>query len=92
MSSGKVFLGLLAGLAAGALLGVLFAPDKGSAIRKKLSKKGEDYTDALKEKFNDFLDTVSEKFDEVQEEVSDISEKRKSKTEGAKKETKTAAG
>jgi gas vesicle protein len=88
MSSGKVFLGLLAGLAAGALLGVLFAPDKGSATRKKLSKKGEDYTDA----FNEFLDTVSEKLDDVQEEVSDITEKRKSKTEGSKKETKTAAG
>jgi len=49
MNSGKVLLGVLAGLAAGALLGVLFAPEKGSDTRKKISKKGEDYADSLKE-------------------------------------------
>ncbi len=41
MSSGKVFLGILAGAAAGALAGILFAPEKGSKTRKKIVKKGE---------------------------------------------------
>ena len=86
MSSGKVLLGLLAGLAAGALLGVLFAPDKGSFTRKKISRKGEDFADALTEKFNEFLDTVSEKYDEVQEEVDKV----KSKADKVKKDIKTA--
>ena len=49
MSTGKVLLGVLAGVAAGAMLGILFAPDKGSNTRKKISKKGEDYADAVKE-------------------------------------------
>ena len=65
MSSGKVLLGLLAGVATGALLGVLFAPDKGSVIRKKISKKSDDYADALKEKFNEFMDNIYEKMEDV---------------------------
>jgi gas vesicle protein len=61
--SGKVFLGLLAGLAAGALLGVLFAPDKGSETRKKIIQKGEDYTDGIKEKFNSLIDELNQKIE-----------------------------
>ena len=59
MSSGKLLLGVLAGVATGALIGVLFAPDKGSVTRKKISKKGDDYADGLKENLNTFIETVS---------------------------------
>lgn len=62
MNSGKVILGALAGLAAGALIGVLFAPDKGSDSRHKIVKKGEDYLDSVKNKFNSLLDTISGKY------------------------------
>lgn len=90
MSSGKVLLGVLAGVAAGALLGVLFAPDKGSVTRKKITKKSDEYAEELKEKFNDFLDSISEKFEEVKEEVSDFAEKVQAKSEEVKKDAKTA--
>jgi len=90
MSSGKVLLGLLAGVAAGALLGVMFAPDKGSVTRKKLSRKGDDYADALKEKFDEFLDSVSEKFDDLKEKASDFAEEAESKFEKVKKDVKKA--
>jgi gas vesicle protein len=63
MSTGKVLLGVLAGVAAGALLGILFAPEKGTVTRGKILKKGEDYVDELKEKFSEFVDTVAEKFE-----------------------------
>lgn len=69
MSSGKVLLGLLAGIAAGATLGILFAPDKGASTRKKISKKSEAYAEALEEKFNDFIESLTEKFETVKEEV-----------------------
>jgi len=85
MSSGKVLLGVLAGVAIGAVLGVLFAPDKGWNTRKRISKKGEDLADDLREKFDEFLDSISVKVDDIKEEVADVSKKSK-----AKKEAKTA--
>ena len=74
MSSGKVLLGVLAGVAAGALLGVLFAPDKGWNTRKRISKKAEDYAEELKDKFSEFLETISGKTEEAKEEVTDFAE------------------
>jgi len=61
--SGKVFLGVLAGLAAGALLGILFAPDKGSETRKKIVTNGEEATQGIKDKFNDLIDELNQKID-----------------------------
>ena len=74
MNSGKVILGALAGLAAGALIGVLFAPDKGSESRNKIVKKGEDYLDSVKQKFNSLLDTISGKYNGGKVEVTDSGE------------------
>ncbi|MBK8191962.1 MAG: YtxH domain-containing protein [Lewinellaceae bacterium] len=50
MKTGKVLLGILGGVAIGALLGVLLAPDKGSNTRKKIRRKGEDLVDDVKAK------------------------------------------
>jgi len=90
MSSGKVVLALLAGVAAGAVLGILFAPDKGSETRKKLSGEGDDLKESMKEKFNQFLDDISEKYENVKEEDADSAEKGKTGKEGADKKAKTA--
>jgi gas vesicle protein len=46
----KVVVALLAGLAAGAALGILFAPEKGSETRDKLSDSLKEFGDSIKEK------------------------------------------
>lgn len=79
MSTGKVVLGVIAGLAAGSILGVLFAPEKGSTTRRNIRRKGEDEIDALKDKFSEFVDNVSEKFDKVKEDAKDFGKEAKEK-------------
>lgn len=86
MSSGKLFMGLLTGLATGAVLGVLFAPDKGSVTRRKIAEAGEDYAETVKEKFNLMVDSFNEKFEKVRDDV----EKNVSKAKGAKKDIESA--
>lgn len=75
MKSKNALLGVLAGIAAGALIGVLFAPEKGSKTRKGITRKGEDFVDVLKEKFKDLLETMTEKYEKVKDDVSDFVEK-----------------
>lgn len=92
MSSGKVFLGLLAGAAAGAFAGILLAPAKGSRTRKRILKKAENYKEALKDKFDEFVDSINEKVDKVKDEVSDFAEKKMAKPEEPEKKGKTVEG
>lgn len=66
---------LFIGFAAGLLVGVLFAPDKGTETRDRIARRGKD----LKDKFNDMVDSLSSKFDNVQDEVDDFAEKAKQK-------------
>jgi gas vesicle protein len=75
MKNNQVILGVLGGLAAGALLGILFAPEKGSKTRKMLLDKGEGYADDLKSKFNDMYDTVANKYNGTLKEAKDFADK-----------------
>jgi gas vesicle protein len=74
MDTGKIALGVLAGLAAGAILGILFAPASGKDTRHKISEKSGDAFDSMKEKFSEFVDGIWKKYEDVKEDVSDFAE------------------
>ncbi|MBE8713999.1 YtxH domain-containing protein [Sphingobacterium hungaricum] len=56
----KIVAALLAGLAAGAVIGLLFAPDKGSETRDKLNESLGDLADAIKERAEEQFDQLGE--------------------------------
>lgn len=78
MSKKNVLIGLLAGAAAGAIAGILFAPDKGSKTRNKISKKTRDTADGIKDSFSGFVDSMVNKFSKATDEVSEKLEKTRS--------------
>ena len=88
MSTGKVLLGIVAGAAAGALVGVLFAPHKGSVTRKKISRTTGSYADGVKDKVNELLDGITDKFKKVKEDVSEFAEQNMQKNGEVKKDVK----
>ena len=87
MSSGKVMLGILAGITAGAIIGILFAPDKGTETRKKIYTKGDEYAEELKDKLNVFVENMSQKIEEAMRNRKMESNKAESETQQIKVES-----
>jgi len=58
--NGKVVTALLAGVAVGAVLGLLFAPEKGSETRDKINDSLADLGDAIKERAEEQFDQINE--------------------------------
>lgn len=75
MNSGKVFLGILAGLAAGAVLGLLFCPEKGSNAVKKIGENEDDFMDELDGKFDHFMEIINKKIDHVAKDISIVAKR-----------------
>jgi gas vesicle protein len=65
MDTGKVIVSIIAGVAAGALIGVLVAPDKGVDTRRKIIQKGDDFARNFKTRFSEYLN--NRKYDREKE-------------------------
>ncbi|KDN56068.1 YtxH domain-containing protein [Flavobacterium seoulense] len=81
MKTNKIILGLIGGLAAGAVLGVLFAPDNGKKTRKKISDKSKELKDNLKGDFDKLLDKIDHKYQSLSEDTHRLLNKGKEKIE-----------
>jgi gas vesicle protein len=68
MNSGKILTALVVGAAVGAVLGVLFAPDKGSETRKKINDEGKKMSDAIRNKFNEMKEKMNAVKDDLEKE------------------------
>lgn len=60
MTTGKALLGVMAGLAAGAVLGLLFAPQRGNVIRRNIRRRGEDAIEEIRDTIEDRLDELTD--------------------------------
>lgn len=75
----KVVVALLAGLAAGAALGILFAPDSGTETRDKLTDSLKNLSDSIKETAANEIDNLMSFKDKVVDNI-------KNKVKGSEEE------
>lgn len=71
-NTGKLIGALLIGVAVGATVGILLAPDKGSETRKKIAGKADDLGDDLQEKFKMLADEVKKEVAVAKEKASEM--------------------
>lgn len=61
----KILTAIAAGAATGAIMGFLFAPDKGSETRRKINEQGKKIADDVKDTFR----KGKEKFNDLKEDI-----------------------
>jgi gas vesicle protein len=83
-NSSKAAVAFLAGIAIGAGLGILFAPDEGSKSRKKLKDNFDEKKDEFKKKFDELSSSIKSKLEmseaEIESAAEDVLENGEEKT------------
>ncbi|MGQ7946554.1 YtxH domain-containing protein [Flavobacterium sp. WC2509] len=65
MSTGKLVVGILGAVAAGAVMGILFAPDSGKNTKKKFLNKSKDLVGEVKGKFENLYKDISNNHEDL---------------------------
>ena len=77
----KLILATLTGVAGGIALGLLFAPDKGKATRKKITKKGDGYLKEIKKEIEELRENLNNRAGTTKEHINKIGQNAKNKGE-----------
>ena len=88
MASTKSCLSILAGLAAGAAIGILYAPDKGWKTRARVKKAAANGYEDMKENLGDLGTKVDEKTAEAKETIKNLRETLREKGSEIKEGTR----
>lgn len=81
---GRLIKGILIGAVAGAVIGILYAPRKGSKTRKKLRRKGADMKAALRNEFNNIEKKVNSQYESIKEDTAELLEQGKDRLDETK--------
>ncbi|HEU0136678.1 MAG TPA: YtxH domain-containing protein [Flavobacterium sp.] len=65
MGTGKMVLGILAGVALGSVIGIFLAPAKGVETRRKIRTSSTDFFGNFKNKYNHLIDEITSTLDSV---------------------------
>lgn len=89
--NGKILGALVLGAAAGAVLGMLFAPSKGSDLRDKIKDGTGDLIDELTEQIKQGKETLSNLKDKAMSKAEDLKAKAEDEIDSYKAKAKNTA-
>src|SRR5699024_4275110 len=81
MNKVNLLLATITSAVSGAVIGILFAPDKGSRTRKKISTESDEYLRLLKESIEDMRHSLNQQAEEARKEAKEMGEDIKNKGE-----------
>lgn len=80
MNTGKIIAGIIASVAVGAVIGIIFAPHKGDLTRKKIAQKNKEFSKDQQKKFNALMAGATEKYHAFSKQVDVLAKAGAEKT------------